>query len=249
MSETKVVILAGGMGLRLFEETITTPKPMVEIEGKPIIWHVMSRFANFGYTDFVICLGYKSSVISSYFFDLEHVVLEDTNQHKRIELENKWRVNLVETGADTMTAGRVKRVQGFLGNDFFLCYSDNISDIDISKLYAFHKNNPLLCTLTVINPRLNYGVVIAEDSMVTGFVEKPVLEDTIINAGYFVCKKELIGLIESDASVFEVDVMSDLVARKQLNAYKHNGFWRSVDTYKDLTEIRQLPVSQLIKNE
>lgn len=249
MSKTKVVILAGGMGLRLFEETITTPKPMVEIEGKPIIWHVMSRFAYFGYTDFVICLGYKSEVISSYFLNLEHSVIISDVQHTLIKLENKWTINLVETGAETMTAGRIKRVSSFLEEDFFLSYSDNISDVDLSKLYAFHKNNTACCTLTVINPKLNYGVVITENSIVTGFVEKPVLEDIRINAGYFVCEKQIIELIENDASVFEVDVMDKLVAQKQLNAYKHPGFWRSVDTYKDLTEIRQLSISQLIKNE
>ncbi len=245
----KVVILAGGMGLRLFEETIAKPKTMIEIEGKPLLWHIMSRFAFFGYNEFVICLGYRPDVVISYFLEHDHVLLEKNSESQTIELFNKWKITFVNTGTETMTAGRIKRVEKYIEDDFFVSYSDNLSDIDLNKFYEFHKSNEAICSMVVVNPKLNYGLVQTDGNHVTGFVEKPLLNDKLINAGYFLCKKEITSLIDSDASVLEIETMQKLVEADQLRAFKHNGFWKSIDTYKDLTEIRDMNVSDKIINE
>jgi glucose-1-phosphate cytidylyltransferase len=244
----KVVILAGGLGSRLFEETITTPKPLVEIQGQAIIWHIMSRFAAFGFTDFIICLGHKSDEIVNYFSKMKHTVLSEHNDEKLIQPDNKWKINLIDTGKETMTGGRVKRIEKQVDDDFFVTYADHLSDVNLEQLYSLHKKQSTLCTLTVVNPTLNYGVVSVEGNAVKSFAEKPLLSDTLINAGYFVCKKEMLALIKDDASVFEIDVMQKMLSMNQLSAYKHGGFWKCIDTYKDLTEAKDLPLSQLIKN-
>lgn len=250
MSEQKIVILAGGKGLRLFEETITTPKPLVMIDNKPIIWHIMNRFSSFGYRQFIICLGHKSDVLISYFLDIPHKVLMKDNITISIQLENGWVIDLVDTGEETMTGGRIKKVASLIHDDFFITYADHISDIDIKELHNFHSNNNAICTLTSVNLKLNYGIINTnKEKMVTSFIEKPLLEDMLINAGYFVCKKEIIDLIKSDSEVFETDTMKKIIASEALYAYHHSGFWRSIDTYKDLIEVRELDINKIIINE
>lgn len=250
MDTTKVVILAGGQGLRMYEETHSIPKPLVDIDNVPLIWHVMSRFASGGFKKFIVCLGYKSELVKSYFLTKKHTVISQTEISICIKLRNNWEVNLVYTGENTMTGGRIKRLKELLTDDFFVTYTDNLSTINTKDFYRFHKENSKKCSLTVVNLKLNYGVVtFNENAQVIDFKEKPILDNVFINAGYFICKKEIIEHIDNDDSIFETDVMPHLIKQNSIAAFYHNGFWKSIDTYKDLVEARELEIHKIIINE
>jgi glucose-1-phosphate cytidylyltransferase len=236
----KVVILAGGYGSRLFEETISVPKPLVEIQGHPLIWHNMNRFAKFGFTEFIICLGYKSGELISFFHSKAKEIHELSSGRKEMILFNDWKITLAETGEETMTGGRIKRVEDLLSDVFLLSYSDNLSDIHAGKLFDFFSASGKSCILTGVNPKLSYGIIHCDGEHVIGFSEKPLIEHMEINAGFFVCHPTILKYVEDDRSVFETDVLNQLIKQQDLGIYRHRGFWKSIDTYKDLCEAREM---------
>lgn len=238
----KAVILAGGFGTRISEETGIRPKPMVEIGGYPILWHIMKTYSAHGINDFVICCGYKSHVIKDYFasYLLRHAdVTFDIKSHSidyhRTEAE-PWKVTLVETGQDTMTGGRLKRVKEYLGNETFcFTYGDGLTDLDITKLIAFHKEQGTMATLTAVQPPGRFGAfTIAENHpKVTSFHEKPKGDGAWINGGYFVLEPAALDYIENDSTVWEREPMQKLAHKGQLAAFTHTGFWQNMDTLRD----------------
>ena len=248
MSEYKVVILAGGLGSRLSEETDARPKPMVEIGGRPIIWHIMKIYSSFGLNDFVICLGYKGYVIKE-FFSNYHAHMADVTydlannstvfHHKRAE---PWRVTLVETGDNTMTGGRIKRVREYIGDkDFCVTYGDGVSDINISELLAFHKKHKQLATVTAIQPPGRFGVLeMNETGKVKDFLEKPEGDGNWINGGFFVLSPKVLDYIAEDSTPFEREPLTRLAQEGHLRAYKHSGFWHAMDTLRDKKHLEDL---------
>ena len=242
----KAVILAGGLGTRLSEETVIKPKPMVEIGGKPILWHIMKGYAAHGINDFVVCLGYKGYVIKEYFanyflhqsdvtFDLALNRMEvDHNQAE------SWRVTLVDTGEQTMTGGRIKRVARFLDEDFCLTYGDGVSDVDIGKLIAFHRAQGTLATLTAVQPPGRFGALVMEGQNVTSFQEKPQGDGAWINGGFFVLSPRVIDLIDGDATIWEREPMERLARSGQMSAHLHRGFWQPMDTLRDKSQLEAL---------
>ncbi|MEZ4909317.1 MAG: glucose-1-phosphate cytidylyltransferase [Saprospiraceae bacterium] len=241
----KVVILAGGFGTRLSEETSLKPKPMVEIGGKPMLWHIMKIYSSFGYNDFIICLGYKGYIIKEYFanyflhqsdvtFDIKNHEMEIHNTHA-----DPWKVTLVDTGLNTMTGGRVKRVKKYIDNNpFMLTYGDGVSNVNIKKLVNFHQQNKGLVTVTSVQPSGRFGTLnISEDDKVNAFEEKPKGERGWINGGFFVCQPEVIDYIDDDSTVFERKPMETIANEKKMIAYKHDGYWKCMDTLRDKTEL------------
>lgn len=237
----KAVILAGGFGTRLSEETHVTPKPMIQIGGKPILWHIMKHYARHGVNEFVICCGYKGYVIKEYFanyflhssdvtFDMSSNSMEVHNQRA----EN-WRVTLVDTGEATLTGGRLKRVAEYLAEDepFFMTYGDGVSDVDISALLRFHREHNKLATLTAILPPGRFGVLSLQAGQVRAFAEKPKGDNAFINGGFFVLHPKVIDLIEGDQIAWEKEPLNELVSLGQLAAYEHHGFWHPMDTLRD----------------
>lgn len=237
----KVIILAGGKGTRISEYTNLIPKPMVEIGEHPILWHIMNWYAKFGYNDFIIALGYKASVIKEYFLnyyalnndfnvDLKSGTITYLNQNAK-----DWKVTLVDTGAETMTGGRVKRLQKYIGKEtFMLTYGDGVSNIDINKLVDFHKQSRTIATLSAVFPTARFGeLVLNENSIVDSFKEKPQLETGRINGGFFVLEPEIFNYLKDDATIFEREPMEKLVEENQLTAFKHDGFWQSMDTIRE----------------
>ena len=244
----KIVLLAGGFGTRLSEYTDSIPKPMVEIGGKPIIWHIMKRYADYGYKDFVIALGYKADVIKNYFASY-HLGQNDytvnlstggTTMSSSGDLD--WNVTLVDTGLNTMTGGRVKRLQQVIGNDdFMVTYGDGLSNIDIHKLIQFHKNSGKIATLSAVFPTARFGELDIDDSNnVKTFMEKPQLGTGRINGGFFVFNSRIFDFIEGDETILERDPMENLVAENELAAYKHDGFWQSMDTIRERQILEEL---------
>ncbi len=247
----KVLILAGGVGSRLAEETEVRPKPLVEIGGRPILWHIMRIYSKFGLRDFVICLGYKGYVIKEYFanYDLHmsDVTFDMTNNssivhHRRAE---PWRVTLVDTGDDTMTGGRIRRVREHIGDkDFCLTYGDGVADIDISALVEFHKKQGLPATITAVQPPGRFGALdIDAADKVFSFLEKPLGGGTWINGGFLVLSPKVIDYIEGDETVFEQAPLQRLSANGELAAYRHTGFWHPMDTLRDKRYLEELWVS------
>ncbi len=245
----KAVILAGGLGTRIAEETSVRPKPMVEIGGKPILWHIMKIYSAHGVNDFIICCGYKGYVIKEYFanyflhmsdvtFDMEH------NQmvvHQRYA--EPWRVTLVDTGEDTLTGGRLKRAAPYLQGEKAFCftYGDGVSDVDIGKLIAFHNTQGLLATLTSVYPPGRFGALdIHTNNRVTSFKEKPKGDGGQINGGFFVLSPKVIDLIQGDQTIWEREPMETLAQINQLNAYRHDGFWQPMDTLRDKQLLEEL---------
>ncbi len=240
----KVVILAGGHGTRLSEETVLKPKPMVEIGGKPMLWHIMKIYSHYGYNDFVICLGYKGYIIKEYFanyflhmadvtFDMRHNQMEVHNQ-----MAEPWRVTLVDTGDATMTGGRIKRVGPYLDNEtFMLTYGDGVADVDIRALEEFHRAHGKLATVTAVQPQGRFGSLEMEGDQVRGFQEKPKGDGSWINGGFFVLEPKTLKYIEEDASIWERAPMERLAADEQLVARRHTGFWRPMDTLRDKNEL------------
>ena len=244
----KAVILAGGLGTRLREETEFRPKPMVEVGGKPILWHIMKIFARYGITDFVICVGYRGNIIKRYFLDYEALNNDFTihlgSKHEitfhGAHLESEWCVTVVDTGHDTNTGGRIKQAQPFIGDDTFLVtYGDGLSDVDVTALLDFHKNHGKLATVTTVQPPTRFGIVhVDQDSSVDAFREKPKTADWV-SAGFFVFDQEVFAYLDGD-SVLEAEPLEALTKDRQLMAYHHPGFWQPVDTYRELTMLNEL---------
>ena len=245
----KCVILAGGYGTRISEETHLRPKPMLEIGGKPILWHIMKIYAAHGANDFVICLGYKGYVIkeyfANYFLHTSDVTFDVANN--RMEVHNRhaepWRVTLVDTGEETLTGGRLKRVQQFLdpSEPFCFTYGDGISDMDISAEIVFHREHGRLATITAVQPPGRYGALETEsDGRVRGFSEKPRGDGGFINGGFFVLSPRCLELIPGDATSFEAVTLVDLASRGELVAFEHHGFWQPMDTLRDKNHLEEL---------
>lgn len=243
----KVAILAGGLGTRLSEETIVKPKPMVEVGGKPILWHIMNIYASYGYKEFVIALGYKGEIIKDYFLNYHYHSHSLTVQLKTgdVKIHNNegedWIVHLLDTGADTNTGGRVKRVAEFIGNEaFMLTYGDGVSNVNISDLVEFHKEQNKLVSLTAVRPPARFGQMVIEDRRVVQFKEKPQIGEGWINGGFFVLQPQIVNYIEGDQTAWEFESLELIAADGQLSAYQHEDFWQSMDTLRDVHLLNKL---------
>ncbi|MBF0544771.1 MAG: glucose-1-phosphate cytidylyltransferase [Candidatus Riflebacteria bacterium] len=244
----KVVILAGGLGTRLSEETVVKPKPMVEIGGKPILWHIMKIYSSYGFNDFVICCGYKGYIIKEYFanyFLHTSDVTIDMSLNKITTLQSSsepWKITLVDTGDSTATGGRVKRVKKYLDDStFMLTYGDGVSDVNILKLVEFHKSHKKIATITAVQPPGRFGsLLIDSTNVVSSFVEKPSGDGGYINGGFFVLQPEAINYINDDSCVFEAGALENLARDKQLEAFKHQGFWQPMDTLREKFYLEKL---------
>lgn len=245
----KVLILAGGLGSRLAEETTLKPKPMVEIGGKPILWHIMKSYSHYGYNDFIILCGYKGYMIKEYFAnyyrhmsDMTVDMETNTITHHKSHAE-PWKVTLVDTGLETMTGGRIKRVQEYVGDEpFMLTYGDGVGDIDINKLVDHHINHGKAITMTAVQPEGRFGSLqIDETEKVTSFQEKPKGDGHWINAGFFVCQPEVFNYIANDdKTIFERQPLENMAKDAQLYTYKHRGFWKPMDNMRDKTQLEEM---------
>lgn len=244
----KTVILAGGLGTRISEESHLKPKPMIEIGGRPILWHIMKLYSHHGFNDFIVCLGYKGYVVKEYFsnYVLHNADLTVDLAKGAIEYHatnhEPWRVTLVDTGAETMTGGRVKRIGRYLDKDepFFLTYGDGVSDVDLSALLAFHKGHGKDATVTAVAPPGRYGALEITEGLVQRFVEKPPGDNGLINGGFFVLSPRVLDRIDGDASIFEQGPLEGLARDGQLAAYPHDGFWAAMDTLRDKNHLEAL---------
>ena len=244
----KTVILAGGLGTRLSEETSVKPKPMVEIGGKPIIWHIMKIYSHYGYNDFVICLGYKGYLIkeyfANYFLHQSDVTIDILNN--KIELHNNncepWKVTLVDTGDQSMTGGRLLRVKNYIDNErFMMTYGDGVADINISELIKSHNSSKQIATVTAALPSGRFGALqINDNKMVSSFQEKPAGDGSWVNAGYFVLEPEVFNYIKEDYTVFEKEPLQKLALNEQLKAYHHKGFWMPMDKLSDKQDLEKM---------
>ena len=244
----KAVILAGGYGTRLSEETHSRPKPMVEIGGRPMLWHIMKMYSVHGVNDFIVCCGYRGYMIKEYFanfslhmsditFDLEHNTV-----HVRKERTEPWKVTLIDTGEGTLTGGRLKRVADYVEgeNEFCMTYGDGLSDIDISATITFHREHGRLATVTAVKPPGRFGALELEGQRVTGFMEKPTGDEGLINGGFFVLDPRCLDLIEGDDTRWEDEPLTRLAAEDQLRAYEHHGFWQPMDTVRERNLLEDL---------
>jgi len=245
----KVVILAGGFGTRLSQETEIKPKPMVEIGNKPILWHIMKGFSTFGYNEFVICLGYKGYVIKEYFANYfiheSDVTFDFTNGNQVSVHTNKvepWIVTLVDTGQHTMTGGRIKRIEEYVGGEtFILTYGDGVGNVDIKKLIRFHRDSAKLATVTAVHPPGRFGALeLGGQGAVLSFMEKPKGRDAWINGGFFVLEPEIFRYIDDDQTVWEKEPLESLSRSGDLGAYQHEGFWKPMDTPRDKLELERM---------
>lgn len=245
----KVVLLAGGFGTRISEESHLKPKPMIEIGGQPILWHIMKEYSSYGFNEFVICAGYKQQVIKEYFANYylhrSDITFDFTAQNEMVVHNNvaePWKVSIVDTGLNTMTGGRIKRVRDYIGNDtFMLTYGDGVCDINIKKLYDFHKKSGKLATMTAIQPGGRFGTLdIDESNTIERFSEKRKEDGGWINGGYMVIEPQVIDYIDGDQTVFEREPLERLAAEGQLQAYKHDGFWQCMDTLRDKNLLEEL---------
>ena len=242
----KAVILAGGLGTRLSEETVSKPKPMVEIGGRPILWHILKIYSSHGINDFVICAGYKGYVIKEYFVNyflhMSDVTIDMSDNS--IEVHRKkaehWRITIVDTGEETMTGGRIKRIASYLDGPFCLTYGDGVGDIDITASIEFHKKSGRLATLTGVRPPGRFGSLELDGDQVKSFIEKPLGDGSSINGGFFVLDPKVIGFIEGDSTIWERVPLETMAAKGQLSIYRHNGFWRPMDTLRDKNELEDL---------
>jgi glucose-1-phosphate cytidylyltransferase len=247
----KAVILAGGLGTRISEETHIKPKPMIEIGGMPVLWHILKTYSHYGINDFVICCGYKGYVIkeyfANYFLHMSDITFDLANNRMEVHQRNAepWRVTLIDTGAETMTGGRLKRVAEHVKNEdtFCLTYGDGVSDVNIGDLLAFHQQHGLQATLTATYPPGRFGALDIRDSKVTSFKEKPKGDGGMINGGFFVLSPKVLDLIEGDHTVWEREPLESLAESGQLAAYQHTGFWQAMDTLRDRTYLEELWVS------
>jgi len=246
--QMKAVILAGGLGTRISEETHLKPKPMIEIGGKPILWHIMKMYSAHGVNDFVICCGFKGYIIkeyfANYFLHMSDVTLDMRDNRMEVHQQNAepWRVTLIDTGEGTMTGGRLKRVGEYLLDEEAFCftYGDGVSDVDIGALVRFHEQHGKLATVTAVLPPGRYGALESQDGVVTGFVEKPRGDGGKINGGFFVLSPKCLELIEGDTSSWEAAPLRELAAMGEMMAYEHSGFWQPMDTLRDKNTLENL---------
>jgi len=244
----KAVILAGGLGTRISEETHLKPKPMIEIGAKPILWHIMKMYSSHGIDEFVICCGYKGYLIKEYFANYFLHMSDVTFDMEKNEMcvhqrkAEPWKVTLVDTGEETMTGGRLKRVASYVENEEAFCftYGDGVSDVDIGALLRFHRRHGKLCTVTAVQPPGRYGALAMEGAAVRGFIEKPRGDGGWINGGFFVLSPQCIGTIKGDQSIWEAEPLAGLAARGELMAFEHRGFWQPMDTLRDKVHLEQL---------
>jgi glucose-1-phosphate cytidylyltransferase len=241
----KVVILAGGLGTRLSEETVVKPKPMVEVGGMPILWHIMKIYSAHGFNEFIICLGYKGYIIKEYFanyFLHQSDVTIDLSSNQ-VQIHNShaepWKITLVDTGKDSMTGGRIKRIRHHVDNEpFMLTYGDGVGNVDITQLVDFHQKHGKLCTLTAVQPSARFGALdVGESNGVKSFLEKPKGDGAWINGGFFVCQPAVFDYIEGDSTTWERYPMETLAAEGELMAFRHYGFWKPMDTLRDKLEL------------
>lgn len=244
----KAVILAGGLGTRISEETYLKPKPMIEIGGRPILWHIMKMYSHHGVNEFVICCGYKGYVIkeyfANYFLHMSDVTFDMSNNtmsvhHRKAE---PWRVTLVDTGDETMTGGRLRRVAPYIQDEEVFCmtYGDGVSDINITKLLAFHREHGVIATVTAVLPPGRFGALDIRENMVIGFKEKPRGDGVMINGGFFVLSPKVLNLIKDDATIWEQKPLEILASTGQLSVFRHEGFWQPMDTLRDKTHLEEL---------
>ena len=244
----KVVILAGGLGTRISEESHLKPKPMIEIGDKPILWHIMKEYSHFGFNEFIICLGYKQHIVKEFFadyylyssdvtFDLSKNTMEVHNHYAE-----PWKVTLVDTGLHTMTGGRIARVKEYIGNEtFMLTYGDGVSDVDISKLLEFHRSHGKIGTLTAIAVDQRFGVLdIGKEGVIHEFAEKEEKDSSVVNGGYMVFEPRIFDYIEGDETVFEKDPLKKLAHDDELRAFLHRGFWKCMDTQREKEQLEKL---------
>ena len=247
----KVVILAGGLGTRLSEETRLIPKPMVEIGGKPILWHIMKIYSYYGFNEFIVLSGYKSHIIKDYFVnyyqqysDITVDMLNNSVEFHKIKTE-PWKVTVLYTGQDTMTGGRIKRAKEYVGDEpFMLTYGDGVADININELIQRHKDGGKYYTMTAVRPSGRFGALgIEKDGTITTFHEKPEGDGNWINGGFMVCEPKVFDYISGDSTTFENEPLENLAKEGQLNAYKHYGFWKSMDTISDKNQLTEMWVN------
>ncbi len=243
----KAVILAGGLGTRISEESHLKPKPMIEIGGRPILWHIMKIYSYYGFNEFVICLGYKGYVIkeyfANYFLHMSDVTFDIQNNHLEVHQQHAepWRVTLIDTGQETLTGGRLKRVREHLGSEAFcFTYGDGVADIDVGKLIALHRSQGKLATVTAVQPPGRYGALSIDTFQVTSFAEKPAGDGAWINGGFFVLEPRAIDYIEGDHTVWERDCLVRLSRDGELSGYQHRGFWQGMDTLRDKNQLEEL---------
>lgn len=238
----KVIVLAGGFGTRISEESHLRPKPMIEIGGKPILWHIMKLYSFYGHNDFIICAGYKQHMIKQYFAEYylhqSDITFDFTDENKMIVHNNvaePWKVTIVDTGLNTMTGGRIKRVEKYVGGEtFMLTYGDGVSNVNINELIKYHKQHGKIATLTAVNVGQRFGVLgIRENNEINSFREKNDLDGSMINAGYMVLEPKIFDYIKDDTTVFEKEPLETVAKKGQLMAYKHDGFWQCMDTQRD----------------
>ena len=247
----KVVILAGGYGTRIAEETDTRPKPMVEIGGKPIIWHIMKIYSQFGFNEFIICLGYKGFFIKEYFAnyflhqsDLT-IDLSDNSRQVHNNASENWKITLVDTGLTTMTGGRIKKIQKYVGKEtFLLTYGDGLSNVNISELVKNHNNSGRKCTVTGIRPQGRFGLMkMGQNNEIISFAEKKDEDNSLINGGYFVCEPEIFDYIDGDNAIWEKEPLEKLARDGELNLNFHDGFWKPMDSLKDKMDLNDMWVN------
>lgn len=246
----KVVILAGGFGTRISEESQYKPKPMIEIGGKPILWHIMKEYSYYGYNEFIICAGYKQHVIKEWFADYflhnSDITFDYSNGESNVIVHDqhfdKWKVTVVDTGLNTMTGGRIKRIQKYVGNEpFMMTYGDGVCDVDINKLVRFHQGHGKIATLTTVMQEQQKGVLdIDEDNSVRAFREKKASDGVPINAGYMVLNPEIFDYIQDDKTVFEKEPLETLAAQGELMSYMHHGFWQCMDSKREMDMLEKM---------
>ena len=245
----KVVILAGGFGTRISEESHLRPKPMIEIGGQPILWHIMKIYSTYGFNEFVICAGYKQHIIKEYFADYflhtSDITFDFTNNNEMVVHHNSaepWKVTVVDTGLNTMTGGRVKRIQKYVGDEaFMLTYGDGVSDVDITKLVEFHKSHGKIATMTAVNVTQRFGVLdIKETGVISSFREKKARDNGVINGGFMVLEPKIFDYIDGDSTVFEQKPLESVAQAGQLMAFQHDGFWQCMDTQRDKMQLEKM---------
>ena len=243
----KAVILAGGFGTRISEETDVKPKPMIEIGGMPLLWHIMKSYSSYGINEFVICCGYKGYVVkeyfANYFLHMSDVTFDMKNNKMEVnqKFAESWKVTLVDTGLNTMTGGRLKKIQKYLDNETFcFTYGDGLADIDLKKLINFHKKNNSFATLTAVQPPGKYGALNLKKNKVTKFEEKPAGDGSWINGGFFVLEPEIFNYLKNDSTVWEKEPLEKMAKQNKVAAYKHSGFWQALDTLRDKNHLQSL---------
>ncbi len=240
----KVVILAGGLGTRLAEETEIKPKPMVEIGGYPILWHILKIYAHYGFNEFFVALGYKGEIIKRFFYDYQSLSgnLSINFAEGKVDVRDRdcedWKVHLIDTGQNSLTGGRIKRLKDYLKDEtFMVTYGDGVCNVDIGELVKFHRSHGKLATVTAVHPPARYGELLIKENLIAEFSEKPQTHDGWINGGFFVFEPQILDYLAGDESILELDVLERLAEENQLVAYKHHGFWQCMDTLRDKRQL------------